>query len=253
MRYVRFLLLVLLLLGFASPARAGDDIRIATEGAYPPFNYLDKDGSLAGFDVEIARALCEAMGASCSLQLVEWDALLPGLEAGDYDMIVASMARTPEREAVADFSQYYYRSRSAFVADPQREFIQTPTGLAGKVLAAQTGTVQATHIIATYGKSSKIILAPTVTDAFRMLSERTVDAVLADCLTSFTFLQTEEGKAFDFVGVPLPPDDPSSQACIAVRKGNRKLVAAVNEAIKTIRIDGTYERINRKYFPFSIY
>lgn len=253
MRYVRFLLLILLLLSAAAPASAGGDIRIATEGAYPPFNYLDKDGAPAGFDVEIARALCDAMGASCSLRLVQWDALLPGLEAGDYDMVVASMARTPEREAVADFSQYYYRSRSSFVADPRREFIQTPTGLAGKALAAQAGTAQAAHIATTYGETSKIVLVPTLTEAFRLLGERQVDAVLADSLTAFTFLQTDAGRDFDFVGVPLPPDDPSSRACIAVRKGDRELLAAVNEAIKTIRIDGTYERINRKYFPFSIY
>ena len=253
MRRVLTLLLTILLLCSTAPASAGETIRIVTEGAYPPFNYLDKNGQPAGFDVEIARALCDAMGASCTMELAKWEELLPGLTEGKFDVIVASMARTPEREAVADFSQYYYRSRSAFVADPRREFIQTPKGLSGWTLAAQAGTVQADHIAATYGQTAKIVLAPTLTDALRMLAEHEVDAVLADCLTSYSFLQTEEGTPFDFVGVPLPEENPSSRACIAVRKGNGKLLQAINDAIKTIRIDGTYDRINRKYFPFSIY
>ena len=253
MRRIVFLLLTVLLLCSAAPARAGEVIRVATEGAYPPFNYLDKNGQPAGFDVEIARALCDAMGASCTMELAEWEALLPGLEEGKYDMIVASMARTPEREAVADFSQYYYRSRSAFVADPRREFIQTAKGLTGWTLAAQAGTVQAAHIESSYGQAAKIVLTATMTEALNLLAKREVDAVLADCLTSYSFLQTDAGKPFDFVGVPLPEDDPSSRACVAVRKGNRRLLGAVNDALKTIRIDGTYDRINRKYFPFSIY
>ncbi|MEF2231714.1 MAG: transporter substrate-binding domain-containing protein [Pseudodesulfovibrio sp.] len=247
------LFLILLLLCSASTVQAGGKLRIATEGAYPPFNYLDEDGDPAGFDVDIARALCEAMGASCSLRLMEWDGLLPGLTAGACDMVVASMARTPERERLADFSECYYRSRSAFVADPRRAFIQTPAGLADKILAGQAGTVQADHLQANYGPTSKVVLVPTLPEAFRLLAERKVDAVLADCLTSYNFLQTAAGAPFDFVGAPLPANDPSSRACIAVRKGNKELLDAVNAAIRTIRINGAYDRINRKYFPFSIY
>ncbi|MDD3312445.1 transporter substrate-binding domain-containing protein [Pseudodesulfovibrio sp.] len=247
------LLLVLLLLGSGSPALADGGLRIATEGAYPPFNYMDELGEPAGFDVDIARALCEAMGRPCTVLVDAWGQLIPGLEAGRYDMVVASMAETPERSRLVDFSHYYYRSRSSFVADPGREFIQTPGGLADKSLAAQAGTAQAGYLRRTYGATSKIVLTATLAETLGLLEDGRVDAALVDSLAAFRFLQTDKGARFDFVGVPLPADDPSSTARIAVRKGNRELLDAIDSAIKTIRQDGTYDRINRKYFPFSIY
>jgi len=247
------LLLLLLFLGYGTQALADGGLRIATEGAYPPFNYTDELGEPAGFDVDIARALCEAMGRPCTILVDAWDQLIPGIEAGRYDMVVASMAQTPERSRQVDFSDSYYRSRSAFIADPGREFIQTPGGLANRSLAAQDGTAQAEFLSRTYGEASRITLTATLAETLRLLVENRVDAALVDSLAAFSFLQTEEGARFDFVGVPLPADDPSSTARIAVRKGNRKLLDAVNAAIKTIRRDGTYDRINRKYFPFSIY
>ncbi len=89
--------------------------------------------------------------------------------------------------------------------------------------------------------------------AFELLFRGQVDAVLSDSLTIFNFLQSETGRQFDFVGTPLPASDPSSEACIAVRKGDTKLLKALNSALKNIRLNGTYEKINRQYFPFAIY
>ena len=249
----RICLLILMLTLLSGVAMAGAPLRIATEGAYPPFNDVDKDGNPIGFDVDIARALCEAMHTDCTMQIVKWDDLLPGLAANKFDVIVASMARTPERETVAAFSNYYYRSRSTFVGDPNQDFKQSREGLAGKTLAAQAGTVQAKYLQENYGESSTIRLAETNLEALRMLIEGKVDAVLSDSLGIFVFLQSEEGRRFDFVGAPLPVNDPSSEARIAVRKGDIKLLQALNEALREIRLDGSYEKINRDYFPFSIY
>ncbi|WP_419787366.1 transporter substrate-binding domain-containing protein [Pseudodesulfovibrio sp.] len=253
MHFVCRLLLILLLLTAASPAGAAESLRIATEGAYPPFNYTDEQGLPAGFDVDIARALCRAMGKSCSIAIFPWEHLIPGLESGEYDMIVASMAETPERSERIAFSNYYYRSRTSFIADPHQEFLQTPDGLAGKTLAAQRETAQAEYLEQTYGAKSKIVLTATLNDSFDRLVKGEVFAVLVDSLAAFTFLQTKQGTPFDFVGIPLSADSTSSLARIAVRKGDMELLNAVNAAIKTIRQNGTYDRINRKYFPFSIY
>jgi polar amino acid transport system substrate-binding protein len=85
------------------------------------------------------------------------------------------------------------------------------------------------------------------------LSSGEVDVILGDTLTGYAFLQTKEGKGFDFLGEAIPIDDVPSEARIAVRNGDVKLRDAVNKALQTIRLDGTYDRINRKYFPFSIY
>lgn len=251
MKHICWLILALTLM--SGVALAGAPLRMATEGAYPPFNDVDKDGNPVGFDVDIARALCRAMGAECTMQIVKWNDLLPGLAANRFDVIVASMAKTPEREAVAAFTDYYYRSRSTFVSDPDRDFRQSREGLAGKTLAAQAGTVQAKHLQKNYGGSSTIRLAATNQDAFDLLVSGEADAVLSDSLTIFVFLQSEEGRRFDFVGAPLPVTDPSSEACIAVRREDRDLLERLNKALREIRLNGEYEKINRAYFPFSIY
>ncbi|MDO3384861.1 transporter substrate-binding domain-containing protein, partial [Gilvimarinus sp. SDUM040013] len=92
----------------AQVATAGDKIRIATEGAYAPFNMVDSSGELIGFDVEIAKALCAQMKADCEIVAQDWDGIIPGLRARKYDAIVASMSITEERMRVVDFSEKYY-------------------------------------------------------------------------------------------------------------------------------------------------
>lgn len=253
MKCIRLLLIALTLALFCSQALAEGRLRIATEGAYPPFNSVNDRGEVVGFDVDIALALCEAMGKECAIVTNEWDTILDGLEFDRYDMVIASMAQTTEREKKADFTEPYYRSRSTFVADPEKEFIQTREGVKGMVLGAQQGTVQAQYLTDNFEGAATIRLGISTKDAFAMLARGDTDAMLSDSLTIYEFLQTDEGKRFDFVGRPLPATDPSSLACIAVRKGNSELVEAINKALRTIRLNGAYDKINHKYFPFSIY
>lgn len=253
MTYARRVLFILAILIFSTPALAGKTLRIATEGAYPPFNHIDENGHVAGFDVDIALALCEAMNAECTIVTNEWDTILVGLHDGTYDAVIASMAKTPEREEVAAFTNYYYRSRSTFVGDPTKRFLQTREGVKGLVLGAQTDTVQAKYLRENFEGAASIKLAQTTTEAFAMLVQGKIDALLSDSLTIFDFLQTDDGKRFDFVGTPLPATDPSSEARIAVRKDDHDLIEDFNDAIRTIRLNGTYDKINRQYFPFTIY
>ncbi len=153
--YLFFLFAVALTFPWES-ATAGQKLRVATEGAYPPFNDIDANGKIIGFDVDIAMALCEAMDVECTIQAVAWDDLLSGLSTAQYDVIVASMARTKEREKLATFTDYYYRSRSMFVGNPNKPFIQTPEGVKGLVLAAQVGTVQEEFLHLNFAKTATI-------------------------------------------------------------------------------------------------
>jgi len=239
-----------LFFALAGPSRA-DTLRIATEGAYPPFNYVNEQGQLEGFDVDIAKALCQAMDRSCEIVAKEWEHIIDGLTAGEYDAIVASMAKTPERDALVDFTDSYYRSRSSFVSHIDADLF-TDKDLVGKRLCTAEGTIQADYLREHY-TNSVITLTQDTPESFAMLARGEVDAVLTDSLNALEFLQSEAGRDFDFTGEALPADDTSASAHIAVRSGDDTLRQDINQALKAIRLNGEYERINRRYFPFSIY
>jgi len=234
------------------PAHAAPPLRVATEGAYPPFNYIDENGDLAGFDVDITKALCTAMGQECTIEAIPWEQLLTALRSGKVDIIVASMARTPEREQFADFSDYYYRSRSMFVGLPNTSIDLTPYSDEQLTIATQSHTVQEQYLREQYPQS-KTLACKTVHDAFTILIQGKADAVLIDSLTVFDFLQTDAGKPYDIIGPAIPANNTSSEARIAVAKGNRQLLERINKALRTIRLNGEFSRINHMYFPFSIY
>lgn len=251
---------VLLLAGFFllsrphndTPPRQPEKLTMATEGGYPPFNYVDEQGQLKGFDVDIARALCRDMNVECDVVARDWDQLLPGLARGEYDFIVASMANTPERREYADFTGCYYRSRSAFAGRTDLQGPVTAETVTGLTLATQQGTVQAEFLRENYGAVAQLRYTQNVEELYDLLVQGEADLILVDSLNILEFLTSEEGLGFDFIGAPLPPEDISSCASIAVRKdtGLRK---SLNTALKNIRLSGDYDDINRAYFPFSVY
>lgn len=231
---------------------APHSLTVATEGGYPPFNYVDESGRLAGFDVDIAMALCEAMNASCTVVRKDWNDLLPGLQRGEYDMIVASMANTPERRSLADFSNCYYRSRSSFVGRKGIMDTVSQETVKGKTMATQADTVQAEYLRSHFSQVAKIVYTTDIAEMYELLSSGGIDLALIDSLNILEFLTSEQGRDFEFIGEALPPEDVSSCATIAVPKGS-PLRQRVNEAIDKIRLSGVYDAINREYFPFSIY
>ncbi len=246
---LRYLLAsVAMTVGVSVSAQAADTIKIATEGAYPPFNFIDASGDVKGFDVDIARALCEEMGADCELVLQDWDGIIPGLIAGKYDAIIASMSITPERQEAVTFSEPYYSNKLQFIAPEDSDF-DPSADLAGKTVGAQRATIAAQWLDENTDDVD-IKLYDTQENAFLDLSSGRLDAILADKYVSWEWLESEEGSAYEFKGEPVYDDD---KIAIAVRKGNTELAERFSDAIEAIREDGTYQKINEKYFPFDIY
>lgn len=100
----------------AASASTGKKIRIATEGAYKPFNYTNADGTLGGYDVDVAKAVCAQAKLDCEIVAQDWDGILPGLMARKYDAVAAGMSITPERSAQVDFTTPYFKNTMVWVA-----------------------------------------------------------------------------------------------------------------------------------------
>lgn len=238
-------------------AFAGDitKLRIGTEGAYPPFNLIDKDGNLQGFDVEIAKALCNAAGVQCEFVIQDWDGLIPGLLAKKYDAIIASMAITEERKKKVAFTEKYYMTPAKFIAKKGSGFVITPPGLKGKTVGVQRGTTHDNFIRDMFGDAITVKGYPTQDEANMDLISGRVDLVIADSVVLLEgFLNTERGKDFEFIGPGFTDKKWYGEGIgIAVRQQEDAIVQLLNKAIKTIRADGTYQKINNKFFDFDVY
>lgn len=235
-------------------ASADMKLKIGTEGAYPPFNFKDASGELKGFDVDIAKALCAEMKAECTFVAQDWDGIIPALIAKKYDAIIASMSITDERKKKVDFTEKYYSTPAKFIVDKKGGITKvTPEALKGKTIGAQGSTIHSNYLEDIY-KGSTIKLYKTQDDANADLAAGRLDAILADSAVLLEWLKTKDGACCGFTGPGF--NDPKyfgTGAGIAVRKGEGKLVASFNKAIKAILANGTYKKINDKYFPFSVY
>ena len=240
---------------FASSAAMaeGEKIVIGTEGAYPPFNVLESDGTLTGFDVDIAKALCEQMKADCTFVAQDWDGIIPGLIAKKYDAIVASMSITAERKEKVDFSKKYYNTPPAIIVPKDSDIKEaTPEALAGKTLGAQGSTTHSNYAQA-HMKDAEIKMYPT-SDEYKLdIANGRIDAAIDDVVVLSEWLKTEEGACCKLLGtLPIDPVINGEGAGIAVRKGD-PLADKFTAAIAAIRASGKYQEINAKYFPFDVY
>ncbi|MBS0341855.1 MAG: ABC transporter substrate-binding protein [Proteobacteria bacterium] len=226
--------------------------RIATEGTYRPWSFKDEQGALQGWDVDIARALCERMKAQCEIVAQDWDGIIPGLMARKYDMIVASMAITDQRRQRVDFSDKYKDTVSRFVARKGTPQDVSPAALKGKAIGVQRGSIQANYLSQNY-READLKFYDTPQAAELDLVAGRVEYILGNMVTYYVgFMKTTDAKNFDFVGPDLKGGLLGDGNGIAVRKGDAELLAKVNAALAAIRADGTYDRITAKYFPFKL-
>lgn len=242
-----------LAVSLAGTAALAEPLRIGVEGAYVPFSQKEADGTLTGFDIDIALALCDALDRECELVEQEWDGMIPALIARKYDAIVASMSITEDRKKKVSFSEKYYHTPSRFIARDGASFDLTAEGTKGVKIGVLRGTTLQCYVEKHF-PDADIKLYNTQEDVFADLTAGRLDLQLNNTLGALDgFLNTPQGEGFSFYGEDL--NDP---AClgegvgIAVRKGD-PLADELSAAIKEIREDGTYKTINDKYFPVDIY
>ena len=245
----------MMMLGTSVSANEWNKIRIGVEGAYPPFSEVAPDGTLKGFDIDIARALCEEIGAECVLVPQDWDGIIPALLARKYDAIIASMSITPERKKKVAFSDKYYNSPAKFARKKGSRITISKAGLKGKTVGVQRATTHDSFITAEYGESVEIKRYGTQDEAYLDAIAGRVDLLLADSIAMDDgFLKTDKGKGWEFVGPGLNEEKYFGVgAGIAVRKSDGELAKLFSLAIKVIRSNGVYHMINGKYFAFDVY
>ncbi len=236
-------------------AKEWKKVRIGVEGAYPPFSYVKPDGELAGFDIDIAKALGVAMGAEVTLVAQDWDGIIPALLARKYDAIIASMSITEERKKKVAFSNKYYNTPAKFICKKGSIPTFSKEAIKGKTVGVQRATIHDKYLTDVYGKDVEIKRYGSQDEAYLDLVAGRVDMLLADSIAlSDGFLKKEEGKDYTFIGPDL--SDPKwfgAGAGIAIRKGDQDLAEQFNKAIDTIRANGTYKAIQDSYLDFNVY
>jgi arginine/ornithine transport system substrate-binding protein len=245
----------MMILGTSVSANEWNKIRIGVEGAYPPFSWVEKDGTLKGFDIDIAMALCEEIGAECVLVPQDWDGIIPALLARKYDAIIASMSITEERKKKVAFSEKYYNTPAKFARKKGSGITISKAGLKGKTVGVQRATTHDNFITGEFGDSVNIKRYGTQDEAYLDAIAGRVDLLLADSIAMEDgFLKTDKGKGWEFVGPGYSePKYFGVGAGIAVRKSDGELAKLFSLAIKVIRSNGVYHMINGKYFAFDVY
>jgi polar amino acid transport system substrate-binding protein len=221
-------------LAFTAGASFADTIRMGTEGAYPPYNFIDDNGEVAGFEREVGDKLCEIAELTCEWVKNEWDTIIPNLLSGNYDTIIAGMSITEERDEVIDFTQDYYPpTASAYAA------ISDGIDVLNGVVAAQTSTVQAGHVATT---GATLVEFATLDDTIAAVKNGEVDAVFADKDALVPFVD-EQG--FVFIGDDVPLGDGIG---MGLRESDDELISKFNAAIDVMKADGSLNTLLIKYF-----
>lgn len=259
MSLLRCALLALVGVMLAAPAsaRAWKDLRIGVVGNYPPFTSADEHGRFQGFEIDIALALCKRMNVQCEFVKQEWGDLIPGLIARSIDVIFASMSITEERKRQIAFSDRYYQTPASIVARKALNLRDaSPAGMKGRVIGAQMGTVHEDYLEDIYVPAGAVPHAyATQAEAQFDLARGRIDAIIVDKLGVYGWLnQTDQGKCCAVAGADLTDARYVGEGVGAgLRKEDRDLRDMINRAIAGILTDGTYKKINDKYFPFSVY
>jgi polar amino acid transport system substrate-binding protein len=258
----RLVLVSCLILNFIGPASclAADGprggwrtVRIASEGARPPYNFLE-DNKLAGFEIDLARDLCARMKVSCSFTAQDWDGLIPGLLDNHYDAIMAAMEITDEARQKIEFTKPYVRMPSAFMTSKQNVIEDTsPKGLAGKTIGVESGGTHQAFVEDVY-KQSEIRSYATLEEAILDLAEGRLDVIIGDKDAIMDYMKTRREAQCCVLTAEIPRDPAffGDGIGIGLRKEDKTLKAMFEKALDASMADGTFARISSKYFDFKI-
>lgn len=240
----------------ALSAELPSTLRIGTEPGYAPFESKAPDGTVVGFDIDLAEAICERIKIKCVVVESPFDALIPSLKARKIDAIMATMSITPSRLKEIAFSDKLYSAKPRLIAPQGSTLEPTAQALAGKNIGVLQGSIQETYANKYWRPNGVSIIAyPTQDDIYSDLKAGRLDAAFQDEVAgSYGFLKQPAGKDYQFAG-PAVKDEQIFGVGVGMglRKNEPELQQAINQAFADLRADGTYQKIAAQYFDFDIY
>jgi polar amino acid transport system substrate-binding protein len=238
----------------AAIAKEWREVRIASEGARPPYNYLDPNGVLMGFEIDLGNELCRRMNVVCTFVSQDWDSLIPGLVGDKFDAIMAAMEITEERLQTIDFTKPYVRMPNTFVVGNDSALRNVaPKTLKDLSIGVEADSAHQSYLENVYPGSTVKGYA-NIEEAILDLAEGRVDAVLGDKEDVMDFMKNRREaqccKVLD--DVPRDPTFFSEGIGIGIRQADQDLKTLFNKALDEAIADGTYSKIRTKYFDFTI-
>ena len=260
----------------AGTAAAGDwsKIRIATEGAYAPWNFTDSSGKLVGFELDLAKDLCERMGSECEVVAQAWEGIIPALQAGKYDTIIAGMSITEKRMKVISFTECYAATPATFVVTKDSPSAGFKTGLdainlaevsadektaidaikqefKGKTIGVQVATTHLNFLNEYLAGDVEIRSYDTQENLDLDLDAGRVDAALAAMSYWKPLLESNKGKNMVVVGPGLTGGPFGAGVGVGIRQDDKDLVAKFDKAIAAAKADGTISKLAVQWFGFD--
>ncbi len=219
---------------------------VGTEATFPPFEMVE-NGEYTGLDMEIIRAIGESQGYDVEIKHLGFDALIPAVQSGNIDCVIAAVSIDEERAQKVDFSQPYFNAGLIIAVKQGTTGIESTKDLQGKKVAAQVGTTGAEACRQIKAKDAKtdIRYFDSVGEAFMELEKGGVDAVINDLPVTLDYIQTTGKDSVKMVGDVFNTDE---QYGIAVKKGNSKLLDDINKGLDDIKASGQYDQIYAKWF-----
>jgi octopine/nopaline transport system substrate-binding protein len=276
-RLSALLIAVVIWIAFMAPASATDwkKIKIATEGAYPPWNYFDESGKLVGFEIELIKDLCGRMNAECEIVTQKWRGIIEGLNKGKYDAIIAAMSITEPRKEKVTFSRSYADTPNIFVVrkdNPLANFQSELEHLTlddispieqnaldallnafkGKVIGVQVATIFQKFADAYLGEYSEIRIYDFQHTVDLELYQGRLDALVGGMAYWMPVLKSEQGKEYKIIGPQMTGGPFGSGIGVAVRKKDQELADMFSNAIEAALRDGTVKKLAIEWFTFDV-
>ena len=267
---------VLICIAFMAPAVAAEwqKIKIATEGAYPPWNYFDESGKLVGFEIELIKDLCGRMNAECEVVTQKWRGIIEGLNKGKYDAIIAAMSITEPRKKLVTFSRSYADTPNIFIVRKDNPIANFQTELEhltlddispaeqsaldalinafkGKIIGVQVATINQKFADEYLGEVAEIRIYDFQHTVDLELYQGRLDALLGGMAYWVPLLKSEQGKEYTVIGPQMTGGPFGRGIGVAVRKKDQDLADMFSKAIDAALRDGTVKKLAIEWFTFD--